>query len=124
MNAGTGLNGNSKGEDEYASDSFDLFPNPDMENSIQHVSSIIIRPVNTYNSKGPIIFEIAPDPVKFTNLMLMLEMRWICLPTLLKTLEFQLMIESLGYLLKTIMEDPFYWLGIEHRINVTDFIDM
>merc|ERR1712101_101008 len=38
-----------------------------MENSIQHVSSIIIRPVNTYNSKGPIIFEIAPDPVKFTN---------------------------------------------------------
>ena len=67
MNAGTGLNGNSKGEDEYASDSFDLFPNPDMENSIQHVSSIIIRPVNTYNSKGPIIFEIAPDPVKFTN---------------------------------------------------------
>ena len=27
----------------------------------------MIRPVNTYNSKGPIIFEIAPDPVKFTN---------------------------------------------------------
>ena len=42
MNGGIGLNGNSKGEDEYASDSFDLFPNPDMENSIQHVSSIII----------------------------------------------------------------------------------
>ena len=67
MDAGVGIGGYSKGEDEYASDSFDLFPKPDVENSIQYVSSIVIRPVNTYNSKGPIIFEIAPDPVKFTN---------------------------------------------------------
>ena len=67
MDAGVGIGGHSKGEDEYASDSFDLFPNHDVENSIQSLSSIVIRPVNTYNSKGPIIFEIAPDPVKFTN---------------------------------------------------------
>ena len=67
MNAGVGIGGHCKGEDDYTSDSFDLFPKPDVENSIQYVSSIVIRPVNTYNSKGPIIFEIAPDPVKFTN---------------------------------------------------------
>ena len=68
MNAGVGIGGHSKGEDEYASDSFDLLTKPDVENSIQYVSSIVIRPVNTYNSKGPIIFEIAPDPVNLLML--------------------------------------------------------
>ena len=67
MDAGIGLSGYSKGKDEYASDSFNLFANNELENGIQTVSSIVIRPVNTYNSKGPIIFEAAPDPVKFTD---------------------------------------------------------
>ena len=56
MDAGIGLSGYSKGKDEYASDSFNLFADNDLENGIQTVSSIVIRPVNTYNSKGPIIF--------------------------------------------------------------------
>ena len=67
MNAGIGVSGYSKGKDEYASKSFNIFANYDLENSIQTVSSIVIRPVNSYNSKGPIIFEAAPGPVKFTD---------------------------------------------------------
>ena len=67
MDAGIGLNGYSKGRDEYASDSFNLFSENDIENSIQVVSSVVIRPVNTTTSRGPFNFEVPPDPIKFTD---------------------------------------------------------
>ena len=67
MEAGTGLGGHSTGKDEIASDSFNLFPENDIENSIQVVSSVVIRPVNTTTSKGPFNFEVPSDPIKFTN---------------------------------------------------------
>ena len=67
MNTGICLSGYFKGKDEYASNSFNLFADNDLENGIQTVSSIVIRPVNTYNSTGPIIFEAAPDPGDSTS---------------------------------------------------------
>ena len=67
MDAGTGLGGYSTGKDEIASDCFNLFPENDIENSIQVVSSVVIRPVNTTTSKGPFNFEVPSDPIKFTD---------------------------------------------------------
>ena len=67
MDAGTGLGGHSTGKDEIASDCFNLFPENDIENSIQVVSSVVIRPVNTTTIKGPFNFEVPSDPIKFTD---------------------------------------------------------
>ena len=67
MDAGTGLGGYSTGKDEIASDCFNLFPENDIENSIQVVSSVVIRPVITTTSKGPFNFEVPSDPIKFTD---------------------------------------------------------
>ena len=67
MDSGIGIGGLSVGKDEYATDYFDLFKSVEIENSIEDVTRIIIRPVNSASSKGPFNFEIPADFEKFTD---------------------------------------------------------
>ena len=67
MESGIGIGGLSVGQDEYATDCFDLFKEVEIENSIEDVTRIITRPISAANSKGPFIFEIPADFEKFTN---------------------------------------------------------
>ena len=56
MDSGIGIGGLSVGQDEYASDCFDLFKNVEIENSIEEVTKVITRPISAVNSRGPFIF--------------------------------------------------------------------
>ena len=67
MESGIGIGGLSVGQDEYATDCFDLFKEVEIENSIEDVTRIITRPISAANSKGPFIFEIPADFEKFTD---------------------------------------------------------
>ena len=67
MDSGIGIGGLSVGQDEYATDCFDLFKNVVIENSIEDVTRIITRPVSAVSSKGPYTFEIPADFEKFTD---------------------------------------------------------
>jgi len=67
MDSGIGIGGLSTGQDEYASDCFDLFKRIEIENSIEDVTKIITRPISAANSRGPFIFEIPADFEKFTD---------------------------------------------------------
>ena len=67
MDSGIGIGGLSVGQDEYASDCFDLFKNVEIENSIEEVTKVITRPISAVNSRGPFIFEIPADFEKFTD---------------------------------------------------------
>ena len=67
MDSGIGIGGLSVGQDEYASDCFDLFKPIEIENSIEDVTRIITRPISSANSRGPFIFEIPADFEKFTD---------------------------------------------------------
>ena len=67
MDSGIGIGGISVGQDEYATDCFDLFKAVEIENSIEDVTRIITRPISAPNSKGPFIFEIPADFDKFTD---------------------------------------------------------
>ena len=67
MDSGIGIGGLSVGQDEYASDCFDLFKNVEIENSIDEVTKVITQPISAVNSRGPFIFEIPGDFEKFTD---------------------------------------------------------
>ena len=67
MDSGIGIGGLLVGQDEYASDCFDLFKPVEIENSIKNVSRIISGPISSANSRGPFIFEIPADFEKFTD---------------------------------------------------------
>ena len=67
MESGIGIGGLSVGQDEYATDCFDLFKEVEIENSIEDVTRIITRPISAANSRGPFIFEIPADFEKFTD---------------------------------------------------------
>ena len=67
MDSGIGIGGLSVGQDEYASDCFDLFKNVEIENSIEEVTKVITQPISAVNSRGPFIFEIPADFEKFTD---------------------------------------------------------
>ena len=56
MESGIGIGGLSVGQDEYATDCFDLFKEVEIENSIEDVTRIITRPISAANSRGPFIF--------------------------------------------------------------------
>ena len=61
MDSGIGIGGLSVGQDEYATDCFDLFKNVEIENRI------ITRPISAVSSEGPYTFEIPADFEKFTD---------------------------------------------------------
>ena len=67
MDSGIGIGGLLVGKDEYATDCFDLFKSIEIENSIEHVTRIITRPISAASSKGPFIFEIPADFEKITD---------------------------------------------------------
>ena len=67
MDSGTEIGGLYVGQDEYASDCFDLFKEVEIENSIEDVTKVITQPISAVNSKGPFIFEIPADFEKFTD---------------------------------------------------------
>ena len=57
MGSGIGIGGLSVGQDEYATDCFDLFKAIEIENSIEDVTRINTRPISAANSKGPFILK-------------------------------------------------------------------
>ena len=56
IDSGVGIGGLSVGQDEYASDCFDLFKDVEIENSIEEVTKVITQPISAVNSRGPFIF--------------------------------------------------------------------
>ena len=56
MDSGVSIWGLSVGQDEYASDFFDLFQGVEIENSIPDVTRLVTRPISAAGSRGPFIF--------------------------------------------------------------------
>ena len=67
MDAGIGIGGLSVGKDEFASSSFDMFSNPEIENGIKKTFVQTFRPISSTSSRGPFTFDIPADPNKFTD---------------------------------------------------------
>ena len=67
MEAGTGIGGFSKNQEELAESRFDLFSKVQVETGVNKTIPQTFRPISTSSSQGPYSFVIPKDPEKFTD---------------------------------------------------------